>query len=90
MLSHDRATVLMLQPKLYRLSSQLYSTKTIKEIHMFTLLILAAVVLGFLSGSIWLFSVAVSALMVKMFPILLVAIAIGGGALLAFKHYIGK
>ncbi len=57
---------------------------------MLSLLLIAAVILGFLSGSIWLFTAALGALMVKMFPILLVAIAIAGGGLLAFKYYINK
>ena len=54
---------------------------------MFTLALLAATGLGFLSGSIWLFSAAIAALMVKLFPVLLIAIVIGGGAVLAFKFY---
>ncbi len=54
---------------------------------MLSLLLVAAVILGFISGSVWLFTAALGVLMVKMFPILLVAIAIGGGGLLAFKHY---
>lgn len=57
---------------------------------MLSLLLMAAVFLGFLSGSIWLFTAALGALMVKMFPILLVAIAIAGGGLLAFKYYIKR
>jgi hypothetical protein len=44
-------------------------------------------VLGFLSGSIWLFTAALGALMVKMYPILLIAIAVVGGGLLAFNYY---
>ena len=54
---------------------------------MFTLLLVLAVVLGFLSGSIWLFSAAVGALMVKMFPILLVLLVLAGAAFLAFKYF---
>jgi len=54
---------------------------------MLTLFLTLAVVLGFLSGSLWLFGIAVTALTVKIFPILLIAIAIGSGAILAFKYY---
>jgi hypothetical protein len=57
---------------------------------MLSLLLIAAAALGFLSGSIWLFTAALGALMVKMFPILLVAIAITGGAVLAFKYYFNR
>ncbi len=57
---------------------------------MLTLLLVFAVVLGFLSGSIWIFTAAVGALMVKMFPILLVLLALGAAAFLAFKHYYRK
>jgi hypothetical protein len=57
---------------------------------MLSLLLIAAVVLGFLSGSIWLFTAALGALMVKMFPVLLIAIAITGGAALAFKYYFNR
>ena len=54
---------------------------------MLSLLLLTAVVLGFLSGSIWLFTAALGALMVKMFPVLLILLAIGVAAFLAFKYY---
>ncbi len=54
---------------------------------MLTLLLTLAVVLGFLSGSLWLFGIAITALTVKMFPLMLIAIVIGGGAILAFKYY---
>jgi hypothetical protein len=54
---------------------------------LISLLLVLAAVLGFLSGSIWLFTAALGALMVKMYPILLIAIAIAGGGLLAFKYY---
>ena len=57
---------------------------------MLSLLLLTAVVLGFLSGSIWLFTAALGILMVKMYPILLVAIAIAGGGLLATQYYLKK
>ncbi len=54
---------------------------------MFSLLLAMIAVLGFLSGSIWLFTAALGALMVKMYPILLIAIAVVGGGLLAFNYY---
>lgn len=54
---------------------------------MLTLALVFAVVLGFVSGSIWLFTAAVGALMVKIFPIFLVLLVLGAAAFLAFKHY---
>jgi hypothetical protein len=63
---------------------------SIKEIQMFSLFLVAAVILGFLSGSLWLFAAAVSVLTIKMFPILLVVIALVGGGVLALRYYINK
>jgi hypothetical protein len=63
---------------------------SIKEIFMLSLLLVAAVILGFLSGSLWLFAAAVSVLAIKMFPILLVVIALAGGAVLAVRYYFNK
>ena len=63
---------------------------TKQEIHMISLLLVLAITLGFLSGSVWLFSIALGTLMVKMFPILLLAVALVGGGLLAFRYYINK
>ena len=57
---------------------------------MLSLLLIAAVVLGFLSGSVWFFTAALSALMIKMFPILLVVIALVGGGVLAFRYYFNR
>jgi hypothetical protein len=54
---------------------------------LISLLLLTAIVLGFLSGSIWLFTAALGALMVKMFPILLAAVAATIGGFLAYKYY---
>ena len=54
---------------------------------MLTLALVVAVVLGFVSGSIWLFTAAVGALMFKMFPILLVFLAIVGISFLALKYF---
>ena len=58
MQQHLIVNALQPHPKLYRLSIQLF--------------IIAAVALGFLSGSLWLFGIAVTALTVKMFPLMLV------------------
>jgi hypothetical protein len=54
---------------------------------MFSILILIAVALGFLSGSLWLFTIALGFLLVTMFPALLVAIVICAAGVLTFKHY---
>ncbi len=54
---------------------------------MLSLLIIAAGVLGFLSGSIWLFTAALGFLLVQMFPVLLIFIFIGGAGVLVFKYY---
>jgi hypothetical protein len=75
----------------YRLSEGFLCSFSIKqEIHMIVFLLVLATTLGFLSGSVWLFSIALGTLMVKMFPILLVAIALVGGGLLAFRYYMNK
>ena len=60
---------------------------TKQEIHVISLLLLAALVVGFLTGSIWIFTAALSALMAKMFPVLLLAVVLVGGGFLAFKYY---
>jgi hypothetical protein len=52
-----------------------------------TLLLVLLVGLGFVSGSIWILSAAIGALVVKLFPITLVFIAIVGAAYLAFHYY---
>ena len=54
---------------------------------MISLLLVLTAVLDFLSGSIWLFTAALGVLMVKMFPVLLVAIALIGGGLLTIRYY---
>lgn len=54
---------------------------------MLTVALVVAVALGFVSGSLWLFTAAIGALMVKMFPILLVFLAIAGIGILAFKYF---
>jgi threonine/homoserine/homoserine lactone efflux protein len=57
------------------------------ETSMLSLLITAAVVLGFFTGSIWLFTAALSALVLNTFPILLVLLVLSGAAFLIFKYY---
>jgi hypothetical protein len=54
---------------------------------MLSILIFAAVVLGFFTGSLWLFTAALSALVLKTFPILLVLVALSAAAFLIFRHY---
>ena len=54
---------------------------------MVSTFLVLAVALGFFSGSLWLFGIAVTALTVKIFPLMLIAIVIAGGAILAFKYY---
>ena len=54
---------------------------------MLLLLLVLAVVLGFLSGSVWLFGIAITALTVKIFPLMLIVIVISGVAILTFKYY---
>lgn len=54
---------------------------------MLSLLFMSAVGLGCLSGSIWLFTAVIRALLAKLFPLLLMLLAIGGSGILAFNHY---
>ncbi len=54
---------------------------------MISLLLLAAVVLGFLTGSLWLFTGALTALMAKMFHVLLLTAVVVGGGYLVLRHY---
>ncbi len=55
-----------------------------------TLLLVFLVGLGFVSGSIWVLTAAVGALLVKMFPLTLVFFAIAGAGYLAFFYYFNK
>jgi hypothetical protein len=52
-----------------------------------TLLLVLLVGLGFVSGSIWILSAAIGALVVKMFPLTLVFFAVVGAGYLAFHYY---
>jgi hypothetical protein len=52
-----------------------------------TLLLVFLVGLGFVSGSIWVLTAAVGALLVKMFPLTLVFFAIVAAVYLAFSYY---
>ena len=54
---------------------------------MLSLLLFAAVVLGFLSGSLWFFSAALAALLATMYPVLALLVAVGGLTYLAYKYY---
>lgn len=57
---------------------------------MLSLLLLAAVVLGFLSGSLWVFSAAFSALLISMYPIASVLLGLLALTYLAHRHYTRK
>ena len=54
---------------------------------LLSLLLAAAVVLGFLSGSLWFFSAALAALLATMYPVLALLVAVAGLTYLAYKHY---
>jgi hypothetical protein len=54
---------------------------------MLSLLLSGAVVLGFLSGSLWFFSAALTALLASMYPIFAFLIALGGLTYLAYRYY---
>ena len=54
---------------------------------MISLLLLVAAILGFIGGSIWLFSAAIGFLILKMFPLLLVVLVLAGIGLLVFRYY---
>jgi hypothetical protein len=53
----------------------------------FSLIAIAVAAIGFIGGSLWLFSAAVGFLIVKMYPVLAVLAVIIGIGLLALKHY---
>ena len=57
---------------------------------MISLLLLAASILGFVTGSLWLFTGAITALMAKMFPVLLLTAVLVGGGYLVLRHYFKK
>ena len=54
---------------------------------MLSLLLAAAVILGFLSGSLWFFSAAFGALLVSMYPIASLLIGFAALTYLAYRHY---
>ena len=56
---------------------------------MLTVLLCAAVGLSLISGSVWLVAITLSALLIKLYPVLLVLVAAGGGAFLLF-HYLRR
>jgi hypothetical protein len=53
----------------------------------FTLIAIAVAAIGFIGGSLWLFSAAVGFLFLKMYPVLAVLAVIIGFGLLALKYY---
>ena len=54
---------------------------------MLSLLLCAAVVLGFLSGSLWVFSAAFSALFVSMYPTTAILLGLLALTYVAHRHY---
>jgi hypothetical protein len=54
---------------------------------MLALLFAAAVVLGFVSGSLWIFSAALSALLVSMYPLTSMLLGLSVLTYLAYRHY---
>lgn len=54
---------------------------------MLSLLLTAAVVLGFMSGSLGFFSAAMAALLMKMYPIASLFVALCGLSYLAYRYY---
>ncbi len=55
---------------------------------LFTLIAVAFAVLGFISGSLYIFSAAVGYLALKMYPVLIIILVIGGIDILAARHYL--
>jgi hypothetical protein len=53
---------------------------------LLTFLLLLAVGLSFVSGSVWLVSITLSALLIKLYPVLLVLAAAGCGAFLLIRY----
>ena len=54
---------------------------------MLSLLLSAAVVFGFLSGSLWFFSIAFSALIATMYPLASLLLGLMALTYLAYRHY---
>jgi hypothetical protein len=57
------------------------------ETLMLSLLLSAAVVLGFLSGSLWFFSTALVALLASMYPIVALLLGLSGIAYLTYRYH---
>jgi hypothetical protein len=53
---------------------------------LLTALLFLAAALSFISDSPWLISIALTALLVKLYPVLLVLLAAGGGGFLLLKY----
>jgi hypothetical protein len=65
-----------------------FHLRQITEVKLLTIfLIMLFVGLGFLTGSVWVLTAAVGALMVKIFPMTLVFFAIVAAGYLAFSYY---
>ena len=57
---------------------------------MFSLIAVASAILGFLGGSLWIFTAAVGFLILKMYPLILVALAFTAVGLVTLRYYINK
>lgn len=53
---------------------------------LLTFLLLLAAVLSFVSGSVWLVSITLSALLIKLYPVLLVLAGAGCGAFFLIRY----
>lgn len=54
---------------------------------MFSLIAVAAAILGFLGGSLWIFTAAVGFLILKMYPLILPALVFTAVGLVGFRYY---
>ena len=54
---------------------------------LISLLAIAAALFGFISGSLWLFTVAVGFLFIQMYPVFVFLLVMIGIAVLAIRHY---
>jgi hypothetical protein len=57
---------------------------------LISLIAIAAAILGFFGGSLWIFSAAIGFLIVKMYPLMLVALVVICAGMLALKYYGGQ
>jgi hypothetical protein len=54
---------------------------------MLSLIAIATAILGFIGGSLWIFSAAVGFLILKMYPVLMIVLLVIGVGFLAIKYY---